>query len=376
MKVLTVTHSWPNSNNNTKGNFVEDETALLSDETQQEVLFLQSLDPKGPRSGRPYESTKDISVNSKKYLSLPKRFYPKLSSKSIARRISSSASQFQPDLIHIHFLYPGGVSVPYLPDKLKQKSVITIHGNEWFTLKEHTVFNYYLDALNQCSAIICVSEELKADVLDYYPHLEQKVTAISHGINTDTFHVTSFKNRPKDFISVGGISPVKAHDLTLKAIARTPKLRDHTLTIIGNLVDKKYQQDLLTFIDEENLTNVTFLPTVHRSKMPELYNQYSTFVLPSRYEGFGISFIEAAACGCSLIGPNSGGPASIICEEIGDKVSKDDVDGLSAALIKHLETDYNREKIHKNITNRFSLNAKKEKQLIVYKKVISQNKSH
>jgi glycosyltransferase involved in cell wall biosynthesis len=370
MKVLTVTHSWPNTHNNTKGNFVEDETALLSTDTNQRVLFLQSLDPKGARNGKALPSSQNIPISSCNYLSLPKKLFPTLTARSIARQIVKEATSFEADIIHIHFLFPVGISVPYFPKELAKKTVITIHGNEWFTLKDHSVFKHYLPALTACSSIICVSDELKADLIDYYPELSDKVTAIPHGVNTDIFKIKTAK-RHYDFISVGGISPVKGHDLTLKAIASNPKLREFSFSIIGNLVDKQYYKKLLKIVDDENLTNVSFLPTIHRDEMADLYNQCSTFVLPSRYEGFGISFIEAAACGCSLIGPNSGGPASIINKDVGDKVDVGDIKKLSNLLVLHSRHTFNRQSIHDSIAKRFSLESKKRKQIQLYHNILS-----
>ena len=51
---------------------------------------------------------------------------------------------------------------------------------------------------------------------------------------------------------------------------------------------------------------VDLLQFVPNDDLPLLYNLADCFVYPSLYESFGLAQLEAMACGCPVIGANSG----------------------------------------------------------------------
>lgn len=85
--------------------------------------------------------------------------------------------------------------------------------------------------------------------------------------------------------------------------------------------------------------NVIVHGIVDKTKLLELLNDADLFVLPSRYECFGICFVEAMTFGIPCIGRNIMAMPEIIDEgENGELVSGDDPEEL-AALIKKICSD-------------------------------------
>lgn len=94
--------------------------------------------------------------------------------------------------------------------------------------------------------------------------------------------------------------------------------------------------------------NVKFLGEVENNMLPALYCSSELYVMPSKeiisggdIETFGISFLEASACGLPVIGSHSGGIYdSVIDNETGLLVNPSDASAIASAIIKLL-TDNN-----------------------------------
>ena len=90
---------------------------------------------------------------------------------------------------------------------------------------------------------------------------------------------------------------------------------------------------------------VRLLGFVPDPDLPALYNAADLFVLASRrqdllVEGFGISCVEASACGLPVIGSRSGGiPEAIREGETGLLVEPDDPAAVTAAVVRVLEDE-------------------------------------
>jgi phosphatidylinositol alpha-1,6-mannosyltransferase len=71
--------------------------------------------------------------------------------------------------------------------------------------------------------------------------------------------------------------------------------------------------------------------------LPDLYRLADLFVMPSSEEGFGIVYLEAAACGLRVIGGTGGGSSDAVPDErVGELVDPGDVDGLVEAVTRLL----------------------------------------
>jgi phosphatidylinositol alpha-1,6-mannosyltransferase len=83
---------------------------------------------------------------------------------------------------------------------------------------------------------------------------------------------------------------------------------------------------------------VRFLGYVLDGELPDLYRLADLFVMPSSTEGFGIVYLEAAACGLRVVGGASDGSADAIQDSrVGTTVDPDDGEALLAAIVAGLE---------------------------------------
>jgi phosphatidylinositol alpha-1,6-mannosyltransferase len=82
---------------------------------------------------------------------------------------------------------------------------------------------------------------------------------------------------------------------------------------------------------------VRFLGFVSDEDLPDLYRLADLFVMPSSEEGFGIVYLEAAACGLRVIGGTGGGSGDAVPDErVGELVDPGDADSLVEAVTRLL----------------------------------------
>jgi L-malate glycosyltransferase len=116
-----------------------------------------------------------------------------------------------------------------------------------------------------------------------------------------------------------------------------------------------------------------FHGNIQRDGIAVFYSDIDIFVLPSRYETFGVVLIEAMACGIPVVATRCGGPEDIITAATGILIEKDNPEALAGAIIKISESpnSFNNIVIRKYVADNFSEGIFVEKVTNLYKELIS-----
>jgi glycosyltransferase involved in cell wall biosynthesis len=77
----------------------------------------------------------------------------------------------------------------------------------------------------------------------------------------------------------------------------------------------------------------------------QLYAAADLFVLPSRFEGYGMAYAEAIAHGVPVVGTRAGAVPDTVPEGAGVLVPPDDVDALAAVLRRLIASPAERERL-------------------------------
>ena len=139
------------------------------------------------------------------------------------------------------------------------------------------------------------------------------------------------------FISVGRLDPQKGHETLLRATARVmQEVPACELWIVGDTQHggENYSSSLLELSAELGVSkNVTFLGVRH--DIAGLLAQTDAFVLASRWEGFGLVFLEAMAAAKPVVATRVSAIPEVVAEnKTGLLVPPDDPIALADAMLE------------------------------------------
>jgi glycosyltransferase involved in cell wall biosynthesis len=178
------------------------------------------------------------------------------------------------------------------------------------TAKLKTLYSF---AAKKSDRIITVSESTKKDARELLGFPEEKITAIHNGIDKRFFEEDSFSRDDvkknygilgKYILFLGTLEPRKNLSRVLEAFARFKKnyqnSSDYQLVVAGKkgwLTEEYFQQTKDLGIEDDMI----FTGYVGGDELKPLYTNAEFFVMPSLYEGFGQTIVEAMACGAPCL---------------------------------------------------------------------------
>ena len=157
----------------------------------------------------------------------------------------------------------------------------------------------------------------------------------------------------------------KGYDYVIESL---PKISKKDNTVIKYLIGGKGQTEELNRI--ENLIQqhkaqeqVQLLGFIKDEELIDHYLLADVFVMPSKKEGFGIVFIEAAACGCKVIAGNKDGSVDALQNgALGTLINPDSVEELEQAILENLNNNHHHPAaLQQKVVNSFGFPVFKER---------------
>lgn len=229
------------------------------------------------------------------------------------------------DIIHSQITMTSALIAKYFSDV---KWLHTFHSLERlrakYSPKENRgrlgLANWIQSSVTYPDAIISVSRSLKKEILNAYPALkENRVFYVPNGVDSQTFRPIGTSNSERRVLFIARFSLEKGVDLVEK-IALSLLKRDSKIKI--ELVLSVYPimpETMLKIKNELETLEKTFpgrliwhKEAVNREKLAEIYNNCLVYIQPSRYESFGMTVLEAMACGRAVVVSNRGGMPEIV----------------------------------------------------------------
>jgi glycosyltransferase involved in cell wall biosynthesis len=231
-------------------------------------------------------------------------------------------------------------------------SVVTIYDLSFLKFPQHfeSRWRTYVNAvmpsvLRRVSAVICISEYTRQDLLNSYDVAAQKVHVVYCGIDHGRFHPGARVDRSwsesvgihKDYVlHVGTLSERKNIPMLLRAVALLQsqgKFANYQLVLAGPEVSVlSGASEIHKTIWYFGLKDVVVLTGhVPEAQLPGLYAQAKVLVMPSLYEGFGLPVLESMAVGTPVVASNTSSLPEV-AEDAGLMVPPHDIAGWAEAL--------------------------------------------
>ena len=286
----------------------------------------------------------------------------------------------KPDIIHAHCSVWAGYAAMKLSGQIGVPYVVTEHAT-LFQLHRDEISagnNAIIQQVYQKAArVICVSRAFARLIESYRTDID----VVGNVVNCDIFTPPKVSKNHNEirFLTVCYMEEEaqlykKGMDILIQSWTEVVKENTNVKLVIGG--GGKAAQKVVDWTKEYHVTDsVEFLGTLNREQVVEQMQMCDCFVLPSRYETFGVVYIEAMACGKPVIAVANGGPDDFV-KDFNGMLIKPDVEELTGAInkmIKRLKVYdyYYEEEISGYIKNLFSYDSIAGKLLEVYKSILT-----
>ncbi len=142
----------------------------------------------------------------------------------------------------------------------------------------------------------------------------------------------------KIILFLGRINFVKGLDILVKSFSIVARVRKDVHLLIAGPDDDDYGKNVAIWLKEEGvLARTTFAGMLHDEEKLEAFFNSFMFVLPSYSESFGISVLEAMACGLPVIVSDKVNLWPEIVEAKAGEVAPCDAEAFSRKIIRILD---------------------------------------
>ncbi len=233
-------------------------------------------------------------------------------------------AKIRPSIIHAHWLIPQGLFSILLKFIFDIPVVITAHGADVFSMRRPLFIIFKKLIIKNTDKIVTVSRSL-SEILKFDTKYDKNIEIISMGVDSTVFTPANkdmnFKQRygirGQLLLFVGRLTEKKGINILIEAFSMTiNKFPDCKLLIVGH---GELEHTFKMQVKSLGLTNsVVFTGGIPNSNLPPYYTASDIFIGPSIVteggdtEGLGLTFVEAAMCGCLIIGTKVGGIEDVI----------------------------------------------------------------
>lgn len=174
-----------------------------------------------------------------------------------------------------------------------------------------------------CDHLIATTHQQEDRFMSYYDLADEKITVIPAGLDETRFKPVGDEKktelreklglRRNDILALGRMARNKGYDLLVKAMPRLLELVDDARLVLAighdeSKQDQKQINELRRLAASLGVQDyIHWYGYVADEDLADVYRAATVYALPSRYEPFGMTAVEAMACGTASVITTRGG---------------------------------------------------------------------
>ena len=256
------------------------------------------------------------------------------------------------DLLHVHYAIPHATSAWIAREMLVKsrpdiKVLTTLHGTDITIVGQDPSFRPITKfSIEKSDGLTAVSRYLQTETLTTFGCTACRIEVIPNFVDPNVYDRSRYTSILDEQVTsdtrvlmhVSNFRPVKRVRDVVRIFARVAKEVPSVLVMVGDGPDRV---DAEAEVRELGIQEKVFFLGKIDAVAP-LLSGADLFLLPSSSESFGLSALEALACGVPVVGSNAGGLPEVVRDnETGVLCEVGDIDGMSEAAVAIL-TDRDR----------------------------------
>jgi L-malate glycosyltransferase len=303
-------------------------------------------------------------------ITLPKFLPGKLSYILSIFALRKILNQLKPDVLHAHFASSYGLVGAFTNYK---PFFVSVWGTDIYQFPQKSSLNRKLIEFTLSKAdVICSTSEIMAVETGKYVNKPIEVTPF--GVDLSLFYPQAHEPRTNFKIGIAkGLEDKYGFRDLFTAFATLNKQLTIELIIIGDgPMFEEYQKICETLGIAQN---TTFVGRVQNTEVPNYIRDLDLVVLPSYEDSFGVTAVEAMACGVPVVAYDADGLKEVILnQKTGIVVPKGQIEELADTIKKLLLDDQMRQEMGndgvKHVRKHYDWQENAGQMVKHYKKVI------
>jgi N-acetyl-alpha-D-glucosaminyl L-malate synthase BshA len=262
---------------------------------------------------------------------------------ALAVRMHEVVRTHKLDLLHVHYAIPHATSAWIAKEMLRRDGeditvITTLHGTDITIVgQDRSFYPITKFSIEKSDRITAVSEYLKRETVAAFGCTGCDVEVIHNFVDGELYRRTRY---PAQLREVAGDKKVLTHVSNFRSVKRVrdvvrifAQVQREIPSVLVMVGDGPDRPDAEEEAREHGLTGaVHFLGKI--DAVAPLLASADLFLLPSKSESFGLSALEALACGVPVVGTNAGGLPEVVREGVTGMLRPvGDLDGMVRAAL-------------------------------------------